>query len=257
MFSSQAQAASDQALDIVKKGPEAVSAMISAGQEHFPAGKSLSDVRAAFSALGEAGIAKNDTVSASLAFTMDTVFNVSDAFAVFDRYVALKIPKMEDGNNFGVTVQLTAVKHMKDCSEVLDKGMAELCGYAAARAEALSKCGSLPTTSTTKSESTSSSKSDSESASSDPEKKDGTSTSSKKDSSTDEKKTVTVGTSPGDDLRIAAVLSVDLLYYVKAKKLFEAAYTGYVSTLDFMDKNAQKIAAPKGDTGGHAFHSMY
>lgn len=35
----------------------------------------------------------------------------------FDRFIALSTPAMEDGNNFGVTVQMMVAKYCKDTRE--------------------------------------------------------------------------------------------------------------------------------------------
>ena len=40
---------------------------------------------------------------------------------------------MEDGGNFGVSIQLAAIKVITDQAEKVNKGMEELYGYASAR----------------------------------------------------------------------------------------------------------------------------
>ena len=66
---------------------------------------------------------------------------------------------MEDGNNFGVTVQMTVAKFLKDTREELAKKLESVASYYSSRADAVDKLG-LPkkSTSQTKTESSTESK---------------------------------------------------------------------------------------------------
>jgi hypothetical protein len=150
----------------------------------------------------------------------------------------LSIPKMEDGNNFGVTIQLQALKHISDAQEKLQKQLEELIKYSASRADAVEKC-KLPSASST----TTTTKTDANSSGTDKDKGETATTSS---SQTVEQKKVESSTTATDLVfRQDAVVAVDLLYYIKAKNLFSLALTSLMSTLDFVEKNREKIEAPK------------
>merc|ERR1712154_674292 len=60
---------------------------------------------------------------------------------VLERYIALHIPQMEDGNNFGVTVQLTISKALKEVKDSLVKKMDTVPAYYSSRADLVDKFG--------------------------------------------------------------------------------------------------------------------
>jgi hypothetical protein len=159
---------------------------------------------------------------------------------------------MEDGNNFGVTVQLAALKYMSDNAEVLTKGLDELAKYYMARADAMEKC-KLPSSSKTVVVTVS----QSEATGKTTEKGDANSTEQK--TTKEEKETNSTNTtSPELVYRQRAVTAIDVMYYAKAKALVQAALTAYAMAFDFLEKNKEKIAEPKGAPGaGSAYSSMY
>jgi hypothetical protein len=182
--------------------------------------------------------------------TIDAVDAVATDLAVLCHYVTLTIPKMEDGGNWGVSVQLNALKAMSDSKEKLEKGLEELSKYTSTRAEALDKCKLAST-----SKSVTNSKSQSSSEGTTTEKGDAKSSDTK--TSTEEKES---STAAGEGLEVEyrkqAVTAVDVLFYSKAKSLYMAAMTSFMTAIDMMDKNADKISAPKGNGGGGS-SSMY
>jgi hypothetical protein len=167
--------------------------------------------------------------------------------AAVERYVAWNIPRMEDGGNFGVTVQLAVIKHIQDLAEKLAKGADELAKYPSARADALDKCKQIGSTTQARTSSTSTT----ESAGG---KEEGKETKT----SVEEKTATTSADGPDGPDRLSAVVATDCLYWYKAKLQVQAIVTGYVSALDYLEKNATKLAEPKGSqgSGGH-FSSMY
>jgi len=52
-------------------------------------------------------------------------------------------------------------------------------------------------------------------------------------------------------------VAVDVLFYSKAKTAMETALTAYTTTIDFLDKNKEKIEKPKGSAGRSGYSSMY
>lgn len=200
--------------------------------QHFSVSK-LSDVTASF--VAQDYLQQNPAVSAALRASQDAVSQALEDLAMLQDYITLHIPQMEDGNNFGVTVQLAALKELKDSMDSLAKLLDELAKYYAARADAMDK---LQLGSQTKSESTK-------------EENDGSET----------KTTVTKETKSSSGQqefhRVQAVYAVDTQYYAVAKKAFRAVKSTYVANIDFLLKNQDKIEAPKGTSGGSNFSSMY
>lgn len=196
--------------------------------EHF-AVSPLSAVRAKFAA------DQTLSVTEGVSLAVDGVDTVLKDLRVLSHYVQMTLPKMEDGNNFGVTVQLSALKQMSEASESLQKQVDELFKYASARADALEKC-KLPGKSVVSTQTEGG--------------EDGPKTETKTSSTTTE--------APELTWRNQAVTQVDVMYYSKAKAAMETALSLYLFALDYMDKNAEKIAAPKGDSAsGPAYSSMY
>jgi hypothetical protein len=232
------------ALAVVEKGPATLQTLQSTYQKHFSVAP-LSAVQKAYAA---ADVTSNDAAAALVEATQDATDAILGDMVLLEQYIHLTIPKMEDGNNFGVTVQLTVLKQITDSKDLLTKNLDELSKYASSRADALEKC-KLPSQST----SFSTTKSQSDAAGNDKEKGDTktTQTSTTKEEKTTESSSV----SPELKYRKMAVTAVDVAYFSKAKNLFQTAMIGYMAALDFMSKNSDKIALPKGSEGKYA--SMY
>ena len=233
----------------MSKCPGTTAELQAAYAQHFGA-SSLTEVRAQYAAVDLTQ--PNEPLAAAVNATTDAVEHVLQDISVLEHYVCLTIPKMEDGNNFGVTVQLAALKNMADHKEKIIKGLEEVSKYYSSRADALEKC-KLPAMSKT----TVVTNTKSESEGNTTEK--GEAKSSETKTSTEEKETQTAASpSPELEYRKQAVTAVDVLYYQKTKALLQTALTGYITAADFLEKNSEKIAQPKGSPGsGSAFHSMY
>jgi hypothetical protein len=234
------------AFAVVAKGPSDLASLQSMYQQHFPA-EPLSATQKKFAA---GDVTKNDAVASLVSATQDVTDSILEDMVRLEQYIHLTIPKMEDGNNFGVTVQLTALKQITDSKELMVKGLEELSKYASSRADALEKC-KFPSQST----STSTTKSQSDSQGNNTEKGDVKSTST--GTSKEEKMTETVTASPELEYRKLAVTAVDVSFYCKAKGLFQTALIGYMAALDFLEKNSDKIDKPKGAGGAGSYASMY
>jgi Proteasome activator pa28 beta subunit len=240
-------------MEALKGGPETVAQLQQAYASRFD--RTLQQkhdeyqaaiLPAAASSAADAYVTNQDCTAAVNAAKAATEA-ITTRLSAVEQYITWNIPKMEDGGNFGVTVQLAVIKHVQDLSEKLLKGAEELAKYHASRADALEKCKNLPSTSVTKS----SSKGTSEATGG---KEEG------KESKASEEDKTTTSTSSGPDAveRAKAVVAVDCLYWHKAKVQLQTIITGYVSALDFLEKNATKIAQPKGSQGsGSHFSSMY
>jgi len=203
----------------------------------------LADAAADFEKLN-VEIESNKPVLKAVSVTMDEISSVSQDIRALEVFVNLHIPKMEDGNNFGVTVQLSILKQLSELQEATGKAIDDLSGYSNARAESLSKL-NLPSVSTSVCKSTSSSTTDG--------KKE-----EKSSESTEEKKSKSDMNGPTFMSRVAAVNATDTLYYSKAQRAFQATMSAYLAVLDFMDKNKEKLEKPKGSSGSQSsYHSMY
>ncbi|KAL7577636.1 hypothetical protein ACA910_015154 [Epithemia clementina (nom. ined.)] len=191
------------------------------------------------------------SLSSALGATVNLIDKVSTDMTLVEQYITLTVPQMEDGNNFGVTIQLAAIKQITDAQEKLDKALDELMKYSAARADALEKC-KLPSTSITETNTVSESNSQENAEEAKTTK-----------SSSKETKSTTTKTDPSPTkeqvLRQQALVAVDLLFYSKAKTAYSRAMTAYLATLDFYHKNEQKITKPKGSHDGSptGYSSMY
>jgi Proteasome activator pa28 beta subunit len=243
------QTTKEGALGIIAKSSETIQQLEATYNQHFSAAQTLSALTTAFST--EALLVENATCASAIAATLDAVDHVQSACTTLERYIQLTVPKMEDGGNFGVGIQLAAIKVITDQVEKLDKAAVELFGYTSARADALEKC-KLPANTATKSSTTSIS----ESSGTDAEKGDTKSNSTTR--STEEKSIDTVSNAAEAALRKQAVVAVDVRYHAKAKATLAATITTLLLVVDFMDKNQVKIGAPKGDGGSRNYSgSMY
>jgi hypothetical protein len=238
---SSFKAKSVEATDaILKSGPDTIAAIESVIATNFPHGADLTAVEAAMKTDLEAnGLdAANTLLSSTIPATRDLLSLAISNIQTFERFIALHIPKMEDGNNFGVTVQMTVAKFLKETREELTKKLESIPSYYSSRADAVDKLG-LPKTSSsqTKMESTTDSTGG----------KDG-----------DESKTSTTVTkeekesngSKTDVHRSKAVLAIDVQCYASLFATINLLLTDYVTVLDNVEKNEEKLKAPKGSGGG-------
>lgn len=201
-------------------------------KQYFASSK-LSEVNESYQKLNL--LPQNPNVMAALAASQDAVAQALDDMSTMTDYIVLHFPKMEDGNNFGVTIQMTAIKQLQETVDALTKSLDELSKYFSARADAMDKVqlGSQTASETQK------------------EENDGTAT----------KTTITKETKKTSGQqefhRVQAVYAIDVQYYALAKKAFRIVKSAYVANVDFLLKNQDKIEAPKGKEGGSNFSSMY
>jgi hypothetical protein len=181
--------------------------------------------------------------------------SATDSLNKISLFIALRMPKMEDGNNFGVTVQLHVMKELKDTIEKLESKLDDLPSYFSKRADAVDKLG-MPSTSTTDTKTNSSSDSN---ATKTGGEKEGTEAEQKKsDSATQETKTTSTTQSAAQLWRQQHVVSIDVAHYANLKRSLMFVIHSYLILLDYVEKNQSKLEKPKGsDDGKGAFSSMY
>jgi len=167
-----------------------------------------------------------------------------------ERFITLHIPQMEDGNNFGVTVQMTISKALKEVRESLVKKMDFIPSYYNSRADLLDKFG-LPKTvvSTTKTESKS-------------DVKGGKDGDEAKQSCTEVTENKTTGSVLDLDRklynRFMALVKLDVNCYVNVRMGLVECRDSLTMILDNVEKNMEKLSSPKGSNGyGGNSMSMY
>jgi uncharacterized protein (DUF934 family) len=200
-------------------------------KEHFAVNR-LSEINQAFQT--ENFIIKNPKLMAAVAISQDAVSQAIDDMSTICDYITLHFPKMEDGNNFGVSVQMTALKQLQETTDALTKVLEDLSKYYTARADAMDK---LQLASETASE-----------------------TQKEENDGSTNKKTTTKELKKSSGLqefhRVQAVYAVDTHFYFLSKKALRSVRSAYVANIDFLMKNKEKIELPRGTERG-SIRSMY
>jgi len=170
-----------------------------------------------------------------------------DELALLDSWLSLSAPQIEDGNNFGVEVQMIALKVISTAQEKLVAELDGLGDYHSQRAAALEKL--LPTLSevSTTSKGTSQSKATGG--------KDGDEAKTSESGSTDTKTTASTPRRAPD--AVAAVVCVDLKWSHKLKRAAATSLSAYATVGDMISKNMDKITDPKGTKNGGGGFNMY
>jgi hypothetical protein len=75
----------------------------------------------------------NATVDGLYKATRDACIMASSNIRTLERFIGLHVPQMEDGNNFGVTVQMMMNKFLKEERERCEKVLSESSKYYASR----------------------------------------------------------------------------------------------------------------------------
>ena len=234
---------------MLSEGPDKCKAYHAVFKELFPH-PTLSAVTAAYS--DQSLITKNAPLEATLSKTLDALDEMSTALVALEEYITLNIPQMEDGNNFGVTVQMSGQQHLTQVQDDIAKDTEDLLKYKSTRADALEKC-KLPSKTTAVTTTVSESEGKGHTT------KDGDSQ-SKENKTSKESKTTESGQTESPDivLRAEAVQAVDVVFYGRAKAALRYGLLGYMNVLNFFELNKDKIDKPKGSRGssGH-YSSMY
>lgn len=154
---------------------------------------------------------------------------------------------MEDGNNFGVTVQMTISKALKEVKESLVKKMDFIPSFYSSRADLIDKFGlSKSTISETKTVSKS-------------DVKGGKDGDESKESETKviEEKSVASALDLESKLnsRFMALVKLDVNCYVSARMGMVECRDSLLMILDNVEKNMEKLSSPKG-SGGYGGNSM-
>jgi len=154
---------------------------------------------------------------------------------------------MEDGNNFGVTVQMTIGKALKEVKESLVKKLEFIPSYYSSRADLIDKFGlSKNIVSKTKTMTKS-------------DVKGGKDGDESKESCTEVTEEKTTGAALDVDSklynRFMALVKLDVNCYVNARIGLVECRDSLLMILDNVEKNMDKLTSPKG-TGGYGGNSM-
>ncbi|KAG7344059.1 proteasome activator pa28 beta subunit [Nitzschia inconspicua] len=230
-----------EAMKLVERSISDIQALQTLYAELFPYAK-LSDAQSDFKSFATSAV--NDNLTKAVNGTLDQLEAASQTSRTLEYFITLHIPKIEDGGNFGVGVQLDLVKKLNEMQDCVKSAIEDLLGYQSARADALGKL-NLPSTSSTVTKS-------SGTTTTDGKKEEKTS------ETTEEKLSSSTQSGPAFESRLASVAAVDALYYSKAKAYYQTCIVAIMSVMDFVDKNREKLLEPKGRGGStDAFTGMY
>lgn len=187
-------------------------------------------------------IGANASLDALVAVVSDEVEQTLVALSQLAQWIQLLVPKIADGNNFGVEVQKLAFVHIKESLATWQKHWDTLADYHSQRATAVEKVNDKvakeKATSTTTTASVGG--------------KDGDENKSVTTSS--EKETATAS-APVEDW-VSNIVAVDVKWYFNLARTLEAVRDQYAVTYDIIEKNREKILLPRGNSDRAAF-SMF
>uniref|UniRef100_A0AAV1U8C3 Proteasome activator PA28 C-terminal domain-containing protein n=1 Tax=Peronospora matthiolae TaxID=2874970 RepID=A0AAV1U8C3_9STRA len=185
-------------------------------------------------------VGSNTDVQGLVTVVGDEIAQLLSALQLLQLWIQLQVPKVEDGNNFGVEVQKYAYVHLKESHEKWQKtwdSLAEYCSLRATAVEKLNMKASSESSTTT------------------------TVTSSKGGKDGDEEKSVTAkvekqshtGSQVAADA-LAAVVELDVKWYVNLVRALEGVRDQYAVTDDVISKNKEKIELPRGKNDRAGFN---
>lgn len=218
--------------------------------QHF-AQRQPSAVRASLAAAAAASsgqVRGNASLAALAAVVADEIELALVALAQLSRWLQLLVPKVADGNNFGVEVQKLAYEHVKESAAGWQKHWDALAEYHSQRATAAEKLNDKVAKEKATSATTTTT---------------ATAIGGLKDTDKDETKTVTT-TSEKETATAAApvedwaafVVAVDVKWYFNLARTLEAVRDQYAVTFDIIEKNREKILLPRGNSD-RAAYSMF
>lgn len=206
----------------------------------FPHGASLSTAEAAFVTEingANGSIGPNATLVNAEGVVKDEIAKFVANIQCLEKFINLNTPAMEDGNNFGVSVQMIFAKYLKDVKDEALKKLDIVTAYYSSRADAVDKVNGR----SSKSETTTSSESSSKGG------KDGAEDKSGKTTVAEEKKSFATN----DPNRIKAIAAIDVKFYFDLGLLMRFTTDSYAVVLDNLEKNYEKLKTPKGESGGN------
>lgn len=175
---------------------------------------------------------ENTRMTALLSTVRDEVTQAINVLLALKRWVRVQVPKIEDGNNFGVSVQLDTVKVIDELMAPITRSLDDLPSYFEKRALAWDKISHKSSKETKTSRSTSNETGSKEGA-----------TSKTSNSESSEEKLSESSYAPDITLHIVAL---DLKWYVSLHHTVLATRDALMIAADMVDKNMEKLLRPKG-----------
>ncbi|CAI5703940.1 unnamed protein product [Peronospora effusa] len=211
--------------------------------QHHVVERSPSKVRTKFAQLilaAPSAVGSNNEVQSLLSVVTDEIAQIMSAIQLLQCWIQLHVPKVEDGNNFGVEVQKYAFVHLKESLEKWQKIWDSLSDYSSNRATAVEKLNAKANSETSTTT---------------------TVTSSRGGKEGDEEKSVTAkvekqsnaGSQAAEDA-IAAVVALDVKWYFNLVRALEGVRDQYAVTEDVITKNRDKIELPRGKNDRAGFN---
>jgi len=180
----------------------------------------------------------NETVASMLSSARSEAATCVLNLSKYERFIGLCVPKVEDGNNFGVAVQLETRKFVAEKRQKIKELFDKCADYHKDRAALWKDIAPKSSVDTVKSQV----------ASGEDETKDGNATSSTKKSS--EKTTSESKSSVPQSIlpdATASVVALDLSWYFHLYFTLESIRDAYIACGDVVNKNRQRLQQPKGD----------
>jgi hypothetical protein len=140
----KAEASKKVALSVLEGGVETVRSLEALLCKYFPPSTPLSKVQSLFEdQLLKDGIeGGNSSISKAIPEVRDAIALCTANVQSLEAFIMLALPAMEDGGNFGVSIQLEVLKALKETRESWSKLLAEeFVTYYDARASAVEKFG--------------------------------------------------------------------------------------------------------------------
>jgi hypothetical protein len=233
-----------QVESLLKSIPQLLGSFQTILDAHFTSFNSPSELQATYEAtLSTSPDAINILLIAALSDYKDLLASTISHIQLLERYIIVHVPKMEDGNNFGVTVQMTVAKALQETRTSLLSKLDAITLYYKERAEAVEKLALVKVTKT-------SSKTSSlvESTKEEEKKESNTISSDEKKVEVQDKVT---------PFRMMHLVAMDVAAFYKAKAGVESSLNEFIMVLDNVEKNKSKLTTPKGSGGGRPHMGMY
>ncbi|CAH0487488.1 unnamed protein product [Peronospora farinosa] len=180
--------------------------------------RSLSKVHTKFAQLilaAPSAVGSNNEVQSLLSVVTDEIAQLMSAIQLLQCWIQLHVPKVEDGNNFGVEVQKYAFVHLKESLEKWQKIWDSLSDYSSTRATAEGDEEKIVTAKV--------------------------------------EKQSNAGSQAAEDA-IAAVVALDVKWYFNLVRALEGVRDQYAVTEDVITKNKDKIELPRGKNDRAGFN---
>eukprot|EP01134_Creolimax_fragrantissima_P006275 CFRG6275T1 len=194
---------------------------------------SLMEVEQKFALTSSTAVSNSELISLSQTVRDQVVGAVNLLYSV-QRYIYTRVPMIEDGGNFGVSVQMEVLKAIKELIDNINTKVDDLPEYFSKRIGIWEKI-TPKTDSTVKKTETKSN-----------ENKDGA-MEDKETSTTTNESTKTIPFVNPDALH--ALVAVDIKFYLQLHRLLQQAHDALLITADVIDKNKSKLINPKSSGG--------